>query len=245
MGSQGALDSGNKQAAKALQYTSIGLSAISLIGTGIAIAPAISASFFSDSTLFTTGANPIVTSSSRGSGRIVDFLVGSSGSSASSNLGISTEINTANVSDGFYDTVNPSIIISKDNQAAFQASTNSIASESGEYMIPSSRRASPSYLAAIRSRPVTPVRFEGPNGAIYTIPSTSFNGAVLSSTPTSELATSPVTPGAIATEDSLYTDMSGANAAFEGNFYEDMSGTQAVPLDRSQLEEAFPNGAPP
>ncbi len=55
MGSQGALDSGNKQAAKALQYTSIGLGVAALVSAGISIAPAASqliasSSSFSSST---------------------------------------------------------------------------------------------------------------------------------------------------------------------------------------------------
>ncbi len=49
MGSQGALDSGNKDAAKALLYTSIGLGALAIVDAGIAIAPKVSATFFSTS----------------------------------------------------------------------------------------------------------------------------------------------------------------------------------------------------
>ena len=46
MGSQAALDSGNKSVAKALQYTSIGLGVVATVATVAAIAPAISSYFF-------------------------------------------------------------------------------------------------------------------------------------------------------------------------------------------------------
>ena len=104
MGSQAALDSGNKQAAKALQYTSIGLGAITMIEAGVALAPSISARFFAAS-----ATNSVTLSSSLESSP-VSSLGSSLGSSPVSSLGATSTTESIKSSFSFYEPIDEGLM---------------------------------------------------------------------------------------------------------------------------------------
>jgi RHS repeat-associated protein len=248
MGSQAALDSGNKQAAKALQYTSIGLSAVALIEAGVAIAPAIAPSFFTSTSYiaYHIPEEAFTFSVSSTARFYTAFTANASRGFAESFAESSSAIDTG-LTQSFYESIDQSLTLSGESQVSTHATAASVNSASGEY-IPLSRLASPVTNASIEAGHSGIVsgsssRIAATNGALYTRPSTMINGVILRTTPSAEVATGPLIPGAIATEESLSTDMSGANASFRETFFGSESTTRNfLGLDHSSAEEASPDG---
>jgi hypothetical protein len=257
MGSQAALDSGNKQTAKALQYTSIGLSAIALIEAGVAIAPTIYASSLTtDASLSTTDASSLTTSSATSattstvhfrplSSRIITYFDGSFGGSLVSSQGnltsgssefensLSSSIYSfsASSAERVIEPVDQSLSASGESQINVQASASSISSTTSDYMAQTSRLASPasnasSSSSSVGATAVSAFRRVTPDDALYTRSVAILNSAVVGTTPSAEVANTPLIPGAIATDETVYTDMSGANAALLPEAHlDELSGT--------------------
>ncbi len=227
MGSQGALDSGNKQVAKALQYTSIGLGVLALVEAGVAIAPKIGAAFFttpsSASSFADMSGGPSVSSP-------VDIppaerLITSSAESSPIEI-----TRTENI----YEPVDSSPSISPDSRASYSPSqvSDTIAYEPRSYINPESSGSSAGSL--------TPNIYDNPNSAIYARPTTvRVNGTVMTIQP--KFAQAPLIPGSFSSTESIYTDMSAAASATNQDFYEDMSGLQfAEGLERTPFSESPP-----
>ena len=233
MGSQGALDSGNKQAAKALQYTSIGLSAAALIAAGVAIAPIIAPSYFISASSAFSFIEPseLLTSSYTPTMRYIPRFLASTSGGLAGRTAARVSLLEPKIEAAITETIDQHLTISGESQVTFQASVSSVGSASGEYVTPTGR------FTSSAASPLTEAGNFGPaatslpaatetDGAIFTkaitIPT---NSAVLTTTPTSDVATTTVIPGTISTEQSISADMTGANAAFSSTpDYGDLSG---------------------
>jgi RHS repeat-associated protein len=246
MGSQGAIDTGHKGAAKAMQYASIGLSAAAIGGTGLGV-------------LLTEGVAVTLTSGANLLGHVLtipfytakDFnsYVNQVGKSVDPCSGYNYHSNSAKCIasrhiakkikekiEDFYDTIDHSVSPSGESQMTFHASTGSVGSTNGKHSSPNHHLVNQSGSAGAQSATH--------DGAIHSRPDTLINSSITNSTPASEIATTPAIPGSFATHASIYNDINGANAAFTEDYYESMSGTQPLSgLDRSIIEESFPDGA--
>jgi RHS repeat-associated protein len=219
IGSQAALDSGNKEAAKALQYSNIGLSAAALAAT-VAIAPLIDiiaiatvaagilvapgflpakypAEDYSDehdvfpANVFTANKHPLHNGN-------VEPRHGSS---------CNRRLQRTKGEAAIAETISQHLTASGESQATVQASVSSVGSMSHAPI------AEPTGASA-----TSPPGAAEPDGAIYTraitIPT---NRPVSRASPSSEVATLPIIPGAFATNSSVSADMTGANASFSSS----------------------------
>ena len=236
MGSQAALDSGNKQAAKALQYTSIGFGAAALTGLSVAIAPYVAGFFFGPGEVEVSDASIGFTSSAEiqtlGSliwpvGPIEKStpisLTSSTAEIAASSPKLSAGL-PSGISEGSETTIS----------AASQGTYNTSVTSSFSIDKFMSRGSSLTDESLLTSSP----SYDTPNSAVYASPlrvnsvplNTPLEGATNAA---SKLA------GTFSNETAIYEDMSGAvtkDIWFDEN-YEDMSGLILDGLDKSSSEE--------
>ena len=241
--SQAAFDAGSTKAGEALQYTTFSLIAVSAIAGGVALAPSISASFFSGTTsALSEGATEEIALVDRAvsSGTIsVNFSAGSSVETLEANAQAST-------SQAFYDTVETHLTSSGESQVSIQSSASSVSDsrgfvskDLGETIKNLQSNAPPKgYFARL----VPTVRYEVHAGEIYSVagkPQIAF----IRINPSQLASSLPVTPGAFPTEESINFGTSGVLAPTSPASFEDISGTDNFQgLDRSSFEEAYPNG---
>ncbi len=199
MGSQGALDSGNKQAAKALQYISIGLGAASIVLTGVAIAPAVYG-FLTTPLIFYMGTYESAIES------------GQRASALSLNQGASEIVHGA---------VDQSVSSTGASQMTFQATTGSVASTSNAYMAPTAATSE----AGTSEASALPASTTVPDKAIYAKPLVAHaDGRILSGVaPSPKVITAPPIPGSFTYKyATTFTDISAANEAFKEIFIQQL-----------------------
>jgi RHS repeat-associated protein len=216
MGSQAALDSGNKQAAKTLQYTSIGLSTVALIAAGVAIAPEIVPSFFASSEInFEESADFLdFVRTVRNTGSIHDTTGLAERMTSRAYSGLDPRIGAAITA-----TISEHLTASGESQAAIEASAGSVSSASSDNISPAIELETSTTNALTETNALSPgtTSLSGavePDGALYTRAITfTSNSPVFSTTPTSEVTATPIISGAFATKSSVFADMTGANAS--------------------------------
>jgi hypothetical protein len=234
MGSQGALDSGNKEAAKALQYTSLGLGAIALVEAGVAVAPAIYARFF-------TGAVSQATSLVDNTAiRLARLYTAGSASIESSIASVSSMVQETAAED-ITGAVNSSISSSSDSQATVISTASSVDSSSSIFMassrsLPESAYDAASESSSIASRAASPLNASEPERAIYfaqcTVVAETFAAP---SQPSSQIANTPIIPGSFIYGETLTMDLLRTNAAFTETNLDEASDVSTL------LEVGHPN----
>jgi hypothetical protein len=235
MGSQIALDAGNKQTAKALQYTSYGITSLSFVEFLVSIftIPFVNTVTYTAPTVemsATIARPPTILGSSD---LITDYATAS--------------LETRAIEPG-YGALSSNLSSTSSSEPTVQISTSAGSGGAARY-IAQSRLTKPASvtssldIAAIESDAILSPGFMQGESALYIAPPTASAGAeVLNTDPVIELLNTPTSPGAFASQETLYLDMSGANAASQITLYEDMSGMRFNQgLDRSGLEELNPN----
>jgi hypothetical protein len=250
MGSQIALNTGNKKIAKTLDYTTFGTGVFAMLAffTSLFTIPSLAAT----SLTVTTGAE---------TSNVVNSLATIS---RSSDIIYSTIENTIDnpIEYSVYPIAVPSEVNYQSIESSLSSSTSSYSSGSSvaavrvsniagsspvvRYIAPSGQLARPSSeISTIASRALPALPSAEVDTAIYAVPGvSSASAAVVNPEPAVQLLNTPINPGAFATEESIYVEMSAANTAFREAAHGNMSTTEFLPgLDHSSYEEAYPNAA--
>ena len=210
MGSQAALDHGNKEVAKALEYVGISLGIAALVEAGVAIAPIISSKFFASTVIESESFGVTKPFPPKRLFEPEENALGSGGKSTTS----ATPIRRA--TEGIFDPVDQSLSPSGESQETIQSSV----------------RSTNNYVEMDQS-PVSDVSIDGApphtsNSAFSSqVPgSMNYNNTettiIKSPNPTPTVDTSigkpPVILGSIDTTKELYVDMTGADRALKVSF---------------------------